>query len=208
MSKLIDLTGQKFGRLLVKERQGSDSWRSTLWLCQCECGNECIVSSNNLMKHHTQSCGCLQRERAAKANTTHGLRHTRLYDIWNAMLARCHRKNTKAYPMYGGRGIVVCDEWRKDFKAFYDWAMANGYNDELSIDRIDNDKGYSAYNCRWATTSTQANNKRSNVSVEYNGEVHTIAEWSQILGIKQATLRKRIRCGWSVAKAFNREVVK
>lgn len=118
------------------------------------------------------------------------------------MVARCHRKNTKAYPDYGGRGITVCDEWKRDFQAFYDWAMANGYNDTLSIDRKDNDKGYSPDNCRWATTEIQANNKRSNISVEYNGESHTLAEWSKILGIKDATLRKRLNDGWGIEEAF------
>ncbi len=202
MTRLIDLTGQRFGRLCVQERQGSDAWKSALWCCKCDCGNECIVSSHNLRTGHTQSCGCLQRERAAKANTTHGHRHTRLYGIWNSMVARCHRKNTKAYPDYGGRGITVCDEWKRDFQAFYDWAMANGYNDTLSIDRKDNDKGYSPDNCRWATTEIQANNKRSNISVEYNGESHTLAEWSKILGIKDATLRKRLNDGWGIEEAF------
>lgn len=209
MSKLIDLTGRRFGRLLVKERQGSDSWKSALWLCLCDCGNECLVSSHNLRTSHTQSCGCLQKEATSKANTTHGHRHTRIYGIWNAMIARCHRKNTKAYPMYGGRGITVCNEWKNGFQAFYDWAMANGYDDDLSIDRIDNDKGYSPDNCRWVSVDTQANNKRSNISVEYNGETHTLAEWAKALGIKYATLRKRLMGGWSVEEAFNtKEVVK
>lgn len=113
--------------------------------------------------------------------------------------------------MYGGRGIVVCDDWKNNFKAFYDWAMANGYNDGLSIDRIDNDKGYSSDNCRWVTMEIQSNNRRSNITVEYNGECRTLAEWSKTLGIKYATLRKRLEDGWSVEDAFHtplREVVK
>lgn len=206
MSRLIDLTGQRFGRLVVKERRGSDSYKSSLWLCKCDCGNECLVASHNLRTQHTQSCGCLQRERTAEAHTTHGHRHTRIYGIWNTMVARCHRKNTKAYPAYGGRGITVCDEWKNSFQSFYDWAMENGYNDGLSIDRIDNDKGYSPVNCRWVTMETQSNNRRSNITVEYNGESHTVAEWAKILGIKYGTLHKRLEEGWSAEDAFHTPV--
>lgn len=206
MSRLIDLTGQRIGRLLVQERRGSANWGSPMWLCKCDCGNWCLVASSNLRKNHTQSCGCLQRERTAEVHTTHGQAHTRIYNIWNTMVARCHRKNTKAYPEYGGRGITVCDEWMNCFQSFYLWAMANGYNDELSIDRVDNDKGYSPSNCRWVTVYTQANNKRSNITVEYNGESRTVAEWAKILGIKYATLRKRLEEGWSVEDAFHTQV--
>lgn len=199
MSNFKDLSGQRIGRLLVKERRGSDSWRSALWFCKCDCGNECIVSSSNLRKSHTQSCGCLQREATSKANTTHGHRYSRLYGIWNAMIGRCHRKNSKAYPLYGGRGIAVCDEW-KSFEGFLKWSLENGYEDGLSIDRVDNDKGYSPDNCRWATMEIQANNKRTNITIEYNGEHHTIAEWSKILGVKYATLYMRYKRGMEVVK--------
>lgn len=211
MSKLLDLAGQRVGRLLVQERQGSATWGSPMWLCKCDCGNWCLVASSNLRKNHTQSCGCLQRERTAEALTTHGQAHTRIYNIWNMMVARCHRKNTKGYPEYGGRGITVCDEWRNSFQSFYLWAMANGYNDELSIDRVDNDKGYFPDNCRWATKYVQSNNKRSNRTIEYKGETHTVAEWAKIFGIKYATLRKRFVSGWNAEEAFHtpvKEVVK
>ena len=203
MANLVDLTGQRFGRLLAIERRGSDAWRSAMWLCKCDCDKECLVSSHNLRTGHTQSCGCLQSEMTSKANTTHGHRNTRLYGIWNAMKGRCHRENTQAFPSYGGRGIAVCDEWKTDFSAFYEWAMANGYRDDLTIDRIDNDKEYSPNNCRWVATEIQANNKRSNVVIEYKGEQHTLAEWSKILGIKYATLRKRLEKGWSIEGAFH-----
>ena len=205
MSRLIDLTGQRFGRLLVKERRGVDAWKSSMWLCLCDCGIECLVSSHNLRTGHTQSCGCLQREAASKAHTTHGYRRTKLYGVWNSMVSRCHRKNCPAYSMYGGRGITVCDEWRT-FEGFLVWSLKNGYKEGLSIDRIDNDKGYSPGNCRWASAETQANNKRSNINVGFNGETHTISEWSRMLGIKEATLRKRLKSGWSVEEAFNTSV--
>lgn len=202
MSRLIDLTGKRFDRLIVKERRGTDNWKSSLWLCKCDCGNECLVTSHNLRTKHTKSCGCLQKEATVKSHTSHGHRHTRLYGIWNSMVARCHRKNSKAFPVYGGRGITVCDEW-KSFADFLEWSLANGYNDGLSLDRINNEEGYCPGNCRWVTMETQANNKRSNVVVEYKGENHTLAEWSKILGIKYATLRKRVGEGWSVEEAFH-----
>lgn len=132
-----------------------------MWLCRCECGKEIVVEAYNLKTGHTQSCGCLQREATSVANKTHGKRNTRLYRIWICMKNRCYRKNHDAYKHYGGRGIKVCDEWLHSFKAFNDWAMANGYRDDLSIDRIDTNKGYSPDNCRWATMAEQNKNKRA-----------------------------------------------
>ena len=157
--QLIDLTGRKFGRLLVLKRENPINKR-TLWLCKCDCGKEVVVESYNLRKGHTQSCGCLQAEAASKANKTHGLKDARIYRIWNCMKNRCYRKSYHAYKHYGGRGIKVCDEWLNDFQSFHDWAMANGYDDNLSIDRIDNNKGYQPDNCRWVTMAEQNKNKR------------------------------------------------
>ena len=156
---LIDLTGQRFGRLTVLKRAETINKR-TRWLCRCDCGEEVIVEAYNLKKGHTQSCGCLQREAASKANTTHGMRGSRLYRIWVCMHNRCYRKCYHAYNHYGGRGITICDEWH-DFQAFQYWAIENGYNDDLSIDRIDNDKGYYPDNCRWVTMEEQNRNKRA-----------------------------------------------
>ena len=157
---LIDLTGRKFGRLTVLKREKPINKR-TLWLCVCDCGKEVIVESYNLRKGHTQSCGCFQAEATSKANKTHGLRNTRVYRIWNCMKNRCYQKSYHAYNHYGGRGITICDEWLHDFQAFHDWAMANGYEDSLSIDRIDNNKGYQPDNCRWVTMAEQNKNKRA-----------------------------------------------
>lgn len=210
MSRLIDLTGQRFGRLVVKVRRGSDNWKSSLWLCQCDCGNNCLVSSHNLRTNHTQSCGCLQKEATSRALTTHGYRNTKLYGVWNSMLSRCQRKNNSAFAHYGGRGISVCDEWRA-FDGFLRWSLANGYREGLSIDRIDNDKGYCPDNCRWETMKVQANNRRYTLKAEYNGEIRTVAEWADTYGIKYATLRKRLKSGWSIDAALQtptREVVK
>lgn len=157
---LKDLTGQKFGRLMVLQRAETTNKR-TKWLCLCNCGKEVIVEAYNLTKGHTQSCGCLQREAASKANSKHGMHGTRLYRIWNCMHNRCYRKCYHAYKHYGGRGIAMCDEWKSDFQAFAKWALANGYADTLSIDRIDVDGNYSPDNCRWVSMEKQNKNKRA-----------------------------------------------
>jgi Fic family protein len=122
------------------------------------------------------------------------------------MKSRCNDPTNAYYNRYGGRGIKVCDEWYKDFMKFYNWSIANGYSDKLSIDRINNDKGYCPDNCRWTTAKIQANNTSQNKRVEYNGETHTIAEWSDIVGIKQNTITYRLKRGWSVERTLTERV--
>ena len=135
--------------------------KRTRWVCRCECGSEVVVEAYSLKTGHTQSCGCFQREATSAANRTHGKRKTRLYRIWVCMKTRCYQKSYHAYRHYGGRGITVCDEWLNNFQGFYDWANANGYSDELSIDRIDVNGCYSPQNCRWVTMAEQNKNKRA-----------------------------------------------
>ena len=165
------------------------------WNCECKCGNTTIVRASSLLSGDTKSCGCLMKE--TLLHETHGMTNTRLYRIWNGMKDRCKNKNAPEYENYGGRGIRVCQEWLDDFMNFYNWAMANGYRDDLTIDRKDNDKGYSPENCRWATAKEQANNTRSTVFLTYKGETKPVSEWSEITGIRQDTLTYRKRHGWT-----------
>lgn len=156
--------GERFGRLTVVERaenyispQGQARKR---WLCKCDCGGIVTIMARCLISGDTKSCGCLQKETAKSTFTKHGTWGSRLHVIWSSMKTRCYNKNHRGYNYYGVRGITVCDEWRDDFQAFHDWAMANGYRDDLTIDRIDVDGNYEPSNCRWITMAEQQTNKR------------------------------------------------
>ena len=131
--------------------------------------------------------------------------NTRLYRIWSGMKRRCYNKRSSYYERYGGRGITVCDEWLHDFQAFYDWSMSNGYADDLTIDRIDNDGPYAPWNCRWTTKEEQQNNTSRNLIYKHSGESHTLKQWSEILGINYQTLHSRIvDMGWDLDRAFQK----
>ena len=204
--KFQDLAGQCFGRLRVIQR-AENKGHDTAWLCRCNCGRECVVRAFSLKRGTTKSCGCLAREVTSewsrRVNTKHGKHKTRLHTIWALMKDRCYNKKSKSYKNYGGRGITVCDEWRNDFIAFDEWANTNGYNDMLTIDRIDVNGNYEPSNCRWITLQEQAFNKRTSRFVEYNGKKKTVAEWAKEIGLGRKTLEYRLDAGWPLEKALS-----
>lgn len=164
MSAVKDMTGQRFGRLAVIKRGGSTPDGQATWLCLCDCGTKCFFSGARLRSGNVKSCGCLRKDSTREQFLKHGKRKTKLYGVWAGINKRCYNPRCKDYDRYGGRGITVCDEWRDNFQSFYDWAMANGYDEnaprmQCTIDRIDNDKGYCPDNCRWADQKIQQNNK-------------------------------------------------
>ena len=160
MSKVNDLTGKKFERLKVIEYYGNNKNGKALWLCQCECGNTKIILGNSLLSKLTLSCGCYNKELVKKVNIKHNMSYSRLYKVWQGMKTRCYNPNFIYYCNYGGRGIMICDEWKNDFSKFYEWAINNGYKEGLTIDRINNDGNYEPDNCRWITRAEQNRNQR------------------------------------------------
>ena len=210
MGKFVDITGEKYGRLQVLAKDDASKSKYAMWICKCECGSIVIKRGSSLRSGHTKSCGCLHDELSSKRisaqNETHNMSNTRPYKIWVDMKKRCSNKKHWAFGHYGGRGIKVCDEWQ-EFLPFYEWSMANGYADNLTIDRIDNDGDYRPSNCRWATRKEQANNKSNNTIYEVDGKKHTIRKLSDLYGISYGTLSSRIRSyGWSVEKAVSTPV--
>ena len=174
-----DLTGQRFGKLIVINKDSNSTIRHPKWLCQCDCGQIKSIRASALVGGLTRSCGCLRRETMDSK--------TRLYQIWKQIRQRA-LKHTSKSEHYFDRGITMCDEWANNFKSFKEWSLANGYNDNLSIDRIDNNKGYSPDNCRWATAKVQANNRSNNTYITINGETMSLSRWCDRLGVNRNTV--------------------
>ena len=191
-----DLTGKRFDHLVVIEYAGLQG-KSAMWRCKCDCGNEHIVRGNNLTAGAVRSCGCILKDNAYK----HGASRTRLYRIWYGIIRRTEDSSRKEFKDYGALGIRMCPEWRNSFETFQCWAMSNGYNDELSIDRIDANGDYEPSNCRWATKTEQECNKRTTKMITVEGVSRSPAEWSQISGIPAYQIRRRIARGWDGKRA-------
>ena len=197
MSKKLNLVGKAFGKLLVVSHETENQRGYSI--CKCECGITTKVRNDSLTSGKTTSCGCFSREVAKEVHTSHGDSNARLYRIYKKMKARCYYQKNERYDRYGGRGISICDEWLSDYKEFKRWAITNGYTDELSIDRIDNDGDYTPENCRWVGIITQSNNKGNNRRVaDSSGNIKTVAEWSRALDVPYRFMHNRIRCGKTV----------
>lgn len=207
--KYIDLTGQRFGRLTAIERAETPvgHGRDARWKCRCDCGKEITTTSHCLRQGKSQSCGCLRQENSLSVHTTHGDGHhkdrCRLYQIWADMKHRCTNPKARAWKNYGGRGIKVCEAWSR-YETFKLWAMASGYKEDLTLDRIDVNGNYEPSNCRWATWKEQANNTRRTEKLTFRGKTQSIRLWADELGIPRTTIVGRLKRGWSVEDALTK----
>lgn len=206
MKQAPDLTGLQFEEWTVLERAGKNFRGNTLWHCRCSCGVERNVIGSRLTGGYSRSCG------HKTAKITHHCSNDRLYKIWSNMRDRCNNPKCHDYGRYGGRGITVCDEWQHDFGAFRDWALSAGYDynaeqGQCTLDRIDNNKGYSPNNCAWKSMHEQTRNQSTNRYIEYNGERKIIADWARIYNINPSTLRNRVfKLHWNIETALTKPV--
>ena len=193
--KIIDLTGQRFGKLTVIARTESKNGRAC-WLCECDCGNTIVTTGRSLREAKRMSCGC-KRDIANKGTRKHGMSNTKIYNTWCGIKDRCFNPNSPHFPNYGGRGIIMFPAWINDFQAFYDYVSQLEHYGEnnYSIDRIDNDGNYEPANIRWADRKTQQRNKRNSIEVEYKGEKMNVSDAAEKSGINAEILRTRIRNG-------------
>lgn len=208
MSKRIDLTGQKFGRLKVLKFSHVNSKYSPYWLCRCECGKEKIINGADLRNKKIKSCGCLKREKVIERSKKHGDKNTKLYAIFQGIKQRCTNMNSQAYNNYGGRGIkcewVTYEEFKKDMHDSYLEHIKEHGKKQTTIDRINNNGNYSKENCRWATYKEQANNRRSNRYITFNGRTKTMSQWADFLGIKEYNILYRLnKLNWNIEKALS-----
>lgn len=202
MPPFKDIIGMKFGRLTVLKLVYTRRVSKTLYyyLCKCDCGKEHIVLKSSLLNGLTRSCGCYNNEvRAEKfrQRAKHHMTDTRLYKMWEKMKGRCYCKSNPSYKNYGERGILMCDEWKNDFKAFYDWSVNNGYDKNAqygrcTLDRINVNGNYEPNNCRWVDEKIQQRNRRNNRFITYNNETHCLFEWAEIFGINPKILSQRL----------------
>lgn len=220
MPRKLDLKGKRVGILTVVEYVGSNKEGRALWLCECDCGNTCVLPSTTLSRTMKTHCGCQTKKLMSKAATkriedrgmtAHGDSNSRLYRVFISMIDRCERKGHVQYANYGGRGIKVCEEWRHDYSAFREWALASGYDDgaahgKCTIDRIDPDGDYSPTNCRFTSMVEQNNNKRNNRLVTIDGKTQSVTQWCRELGLNSKTVNSRIHMGWEPVDALTKPI--
>ena len=208
----VDLIGFRSGRLLVVEKTDKRVRHHIVWKCQCDCGNVFYAQGRYLKRKEVVSCGCITKEKQ------HFAVGTPIHRCWSGMNIRCYNKNREGYNSYGGRGITVCPEWRGDnpkgFSNFYDWAIVNGWSEEklpngrrkYTLDRIDNDKGYSPNNCRFVTEDVQQENKRGRLGMVYNGEYMLLTKIADINNMPRKLFSARIRRGWTIEETLSKPI--
>ena len=215
MRKFIDETGKRYGRLVVVERKRPNEGGNAMFLCRCDCGKTCVVRGPNLRSGGTRSCGCLASEVTKERNKKHGFasrnKRERLHRVWEGIKERTTNPRHKSCKHYGARGISMCDLWLNDYPAFRSWARKNGYDEnakrgDCTIDRIDNNKGYSPENCRIANLFDQANNTRKNIIIKYSGKNLSVSQWARETKLKRSTIRNRLSRGWSVEQTLTTPV--
>ena len=198
--KLIDLTGKKYNHLTVVRRVENSENGVARWECLCDCGNTTIVRGKNLKNGSVKSCGCLRK---ICKNKTHGMTRTRLYREWRGIRTRCNAKGDMG-KYYHHRGITVCKEWDESFEKFMEWSLLNGYRDDLTIERIDNNKGYCPENCKWIPKSEQSENRRSCVWVTHNGKTKNLMQWCEEYNVPYKLVHNRMyKLNWSFERAIS-----
>lgn len=208
MSKFIDLTGQKFGNLTAVKRLENNRHKCAMWECRCSCGKTAICTTGHLRSGHSKTCGCLKKEILTLRNVSHDKSKTPEYRTWYHMIQRCTNPNDKDFKHYGGRGIAVCPEWRSSFQAFYEY-IGTRPTPQHSIDRIDNNIGYRPGNIKWATTTCQGNNRRTNRIVAYKGKAMNLTQWASEYGMSSRIIYQRVAIlGWPIEKALTKPIQK
>lgn len=201
MTRMRNLSGQRFGRLIAREISGRAANKNILWVCDCDCGETTVAASSNLIRGVTQSCGCFKHERCREAGTKHGQHGTGAHSSWMSMRQRCLNPKNPAFPSYGGRGISICDRW-ESFENFF--ADMGPRPDGLELDRIDVNGNYEPTNCRWASILQQARNQRKTRFATINGVTKPLVEWAEHYGINRRSLGSRLRAGWTIEEALTR----
>jgi hypothetical protein len=198
--KFIDLSGLKFGKLIVIKYMGRDKWGNARWLCKCDCNKTKIILGLSLKTGNTKSCGCSTSEMISIRITKHGMSNSKLYHTWEAMIQRCINPNCETYKNYGGRGITVCKQWIK----FENFLKDMGKKSKgKQLDRIDNNKGYYKKNCRWINHKENNRNKRNNRLITYNNKTQCCSAWEEEYNLSDGSLQRRIdKLGWSIEKAL------
>lgn len=193
-----NLTGRRFGRLVVKCRKIIE--KKNCWLCECDCGNTVLIKTKtHLIRGRIKSCGCYNRDRITKHNSS----YSDLYGVWHSMKNRCYNCNYRPYKNYGARGIVVCEQWKYNYQSFQDWALSHGYKKGLSLDRIDNNGNYCPDNCRWTDVKTQSQNRRTTKFLTYDGKTLCLQEWAERIGIPPGRISWRLAHGWPIGMALS-----